>query len=72
MTAPIATNEREQDQLFEWAAACATTLDIARSTWRSMRDHLPRGTSRRSFVLPALAITGVFLAGAWFIKQRRH
>lgn len=71
MTAPTAIEEPEQAQLLAWAAACATTLNIARATWRSMRDQLPRGRGRKAFLLPAIAITGAFLAGAWFIASRR-
>ncbi len=61
---------RGQYSMLQWAAACAAALEVSRRTWRGLRDRLPPGAGRRAFVVPAIAITGAFLAGAWWLKSR--
>jgi hypothetical protein len=63
---------RTQYSILQWATACAATLEISRRAWRLVRDRMPRGDGRRSFVVPAAAITAAFLAGAWWLTSRSH
>lgn len=71
---PGAVEARQQVErqysLLGWAAACAATLDASRRTWRTLRTRMPLGDGRRTFVVPAIAITAAFLAGAWWLKSR--
>ena len=61
-----------QASLVQWATACAGALELSRRTWRALRDRLPPGDGRKAFVVPAIAITGAFLAGAWWLRSRSH
>jgi len=58
-------------RLLDWASACATSLQISRDAWRGLRRRLPLGEGRRSFTVAAVVVTGVFLAGAWWLRTQR-
>lgn len=57
--------------LLAWAGACAAALETTRHVWKEFRGRTPRGWARASFIVPAAAITGAFLAGAWYLSRRR-
>jgi hypothetical protein len=58
------------DPMLLWAKDCAALLTSARGTWHELAGSLPLGVRRRSFVIPALAVSAVFLAGAWWLHSR--
>jgi hypothetical protein len=53
-----------------WATDCAALLTSARGIWHELAGALPLGARRRSFVVPALAVSAAFLAGAWWLTSR--
>ncbi len=58
-------------KLLAWAGACAAALETTRHIWKGLRGGTPRGWTRTSFVVPAAAITGVFLVGAWYLSRQK-
>jgi len=61
----------ENHRLLAWAGACAAALETTRHVWKGLRGRTAPGWRRASFVVPAAAITGAFLAGAWYLSRKR-
>lgn len=66
------TQLSDNRKLLAWAGACAAALETTRHIWKGLRGITPRGWTRTSFVVPAAAITGAFLAGAWYLSRERR
>jgi hypothetical protein len=62
---------RDNRKLLAWAGACAAALETTRHIWKGFRGRTPPGWTRTSFVVPAAAITGAFLAGAFWLSRKR-
>jgi hypothetical protein len=59
------------DKLLEWRNECAALLESLRAFWRETRGFLPPNLRRRSFVVPAVAVTVAFVAGAVWLLGRQ-
>ncbi len=66
------TQVNDNRRLLAWTAACAAALETTRHIWKGLRGSTPKGWTRSSFVVPAAAITGAFLAGAWYLSRQRR